>query len=385
MLKKILITHLLSIVCIFSSSNIYSLTDTTPLQQGIKFLEAGEFNRVEEILTKLSSTTSEDYYHLSALYYMYRGEYETALKLLEKIQLTGDKLNLFIYLQKLFTICSSFTEYEFDKFKLRLTNHDTILKSYIRDIFEEIHTKIGETFNFTTTNTTPNEKILIEVYSTKEDFAFASTLGSETVERSGAIGICKFNRIMIVSPRCLPQGYRWLDSICHEYIHFVVNRLTKNNCSLWLHEGIAKYYETIWRSTSPVYITPGKMNILFDALTQDKLIPFERMSPSLVYLKNQDEVALAFAEVASAIEFITRKFPAGTIGKLLKVLSTTTEEKAFKEVLQVDTKEFEKLYLADLRRQKGRVIVKTPGAQIDKILWTKVGEYDEVQEFVGLS
>ena len=40
------------------------------------------------------------------------------------------------------------------------------------------------------------------------------------------------------------------------------------------------------------------------ALEEGKLIPFDRMEPSLVKLETPEDVQLAYAEAASAIEFI---------------------------------------------------------------------------------
>src|SRR5262249_44416827 len=46
----------------------------------------------------------------------------------------------------------------------------------------------------------PNHKVTVEIYPTRESFSAASTLSLETLERSGAIGICKFHRLMIMTP-----------------------------------------------------------------------------------------------------------------------------------------------------------------------------------------
>ena len=70
------------------------------------------------------------------------------------------------------------------------------------------------------------------------------------IEVSGAIGICKFNKIMLLSPRNLARGYRWTDALSHEYIHYIVVQLSHNRAPIWLHEGIAKYFESAWRLPS---------------------------------------------------------------------------------------------------------------------------------------
>ncbi len=55
------------------------------------------------------------------------------------------------------------------------------------------------------------------------------------------MGICKFNKLMIISPRALSFGYRWLDSLSHEYLHYAIVALSNNQAPIWLHEGMARF------------------------------------------------------------------------------------------------------------------------------------------------
>jgi hypothetical protein len=38
--------------------------------------------------------------------------------------------------------------------------------------------------------------------------------------------------------------------LSHEYIHYIVVQLSHNRAPIWLHEGIAKYFESAWRLPS---------------------------------------------------------------------------------------------------------------------------------------
>jgi len=236
---------------------------------------------------------------------------------------------------------------------------------------------MGKVFNFF-----PEDKILIEIYPSMKSFAIASTLGEETVERSGAIGICKFNKLMLASPSTLPQGYRWIDTICHEYTHYIINHVSGGNCPLWLHEGISRYYDTSWRKDPPQYMTSGNANIFAQAIKDNKLIPFSRMAPSLVYLKNQDEVNLAFIEVSNSIDFMNKNYPEKVV-KLLQNMALpvkdNSDDKAFKNVLGLNIGKFEKEWLKNIRKLS---IAKADGAISDRIRWKK---YDEIDEFVGVN
>ncbi|MBU2567297.1 MAG: tetratricopeptide repeat protein [Elusimicrobia bacterium] len=333
--------------------------------EGVRHLEAGRF---EEVRDKINSSD-----HLASLYYFYMGDYRTALSFIKRTDLKETRHNLYLYLKHLIEMTQEFDEFETPHFLIRLSKNDYVLKSDIKDTLERVYSVIGMAFSYF-----PHDRVIIEIYPDKESFAFASTLGDKTLERSGAIGICKFNRLMIVSPSALPQGYRWLDSLCHEYVHFVINRITKNNCPLWLHEGIARYHDTLWRVDPPVYTTPGSVNLLKDALEKNALISFTRMSPSMVYLENQDEVALAFAQVSSAVDFIKSAFP-GRFRQLLPEMSQSTPDDAFKKCFGMGLVKFEKEWTAHIKRQQ---FTKAEGALPDRITWEKA---DEIEQFVGIS
>ncbi len=84
---------------------------------------------------------------------------------------------------------------------------------------------------------------------------YASSLSARDIEVTGAVGIAQFNKLMVLSPRSLVHGYRWLDAISHEYMHYLIIKLTANKAPIWFHEGLAKYDETRWRNGSS-YLSP---------------------------------------------------------------------------------------------------------------------------------
>ena len=73
----------------------------------------------------------------------------------------------------------------------------------------------------------PKEKVRVEVAPDATSFNAISTLSLRDIEETGAVGICKFNKLMIISPRALSFGYRWVDSLSHEYLHYVDRRLVE--------------------------------------------------------------------------------------------------------------------------------------------------------------
>ena len=84
---------------------------------------------------------------------------------------------------------------------------------------------------------------------------------------------------MIVSPRALVAGYPWLDTLTHEYTHYVVTRISHNTVPIWLHEGIAKFEERRWRGPSGGGLTPAMEHLLATGIAHKQLITFERDAP----------------------------------------------------------------------------------------------------------
>lgn len=204
----------------------------------------------------------------------------------------------------------------------------------------------------------PDSPIRVEIYPDAGKFQKASSLSVRDIETSGAIGICKFNKIMVLSPRALVRGYRWMDTLAHEYIHYLVVRLTGNSAPIWVHEGIARYFEHRWKKNSEFVLSPGGSTLLAGALEEDRLIPFEAMDPSLVKLDSSWDVALAFAECATAVDFIlSRKGREGILSFLAGIRENGPEgtRQALNETVNLDFAAFEeawKVHVAGLGLKK---------------------------------
>ena len=165
------------------------------------------------------------------------------------------------------------------------------------------------------------EKIRVEVVQSAEELAKVSTLSIEAIRTTGTIAVCKFDKLMVTSPKALLRGYEWRDTLAHEYIHLLVTRKSKNRTPIWLHEGIAKYFETAWRDAPGGALHPGAQALLRDAVKEDRLITFDAMHPSIALLPTARDAALAFAEVFTAIEFLEGE-AAGNVSRLLDALAT---------------------------------------------------------------
>ncbi len=322
--------------------NPFSLTaEFTPeLKQLEEHLEAWRLPQAEEIASRLAgeSPKSAATLDLQARIKFYQGRYEEALRLLEQA-LAIDSANerrqaLRLLAQQTHDTVKKLKRFESAHFILHVDEEkDGILVPYALDTLEKSYQAIGQTLGYF-----PQAKVRVEIAPDAASFNAISTLSLRDIEETGAVGVCKFNKIMTISPRVLIQGYRWLDSLSHEYLHYTIVGLSGNKAPIWLHEGMARFYESRWRHAEPLkgnedYLTPANQTLLAQALEKNKFIGFKKMEPSLIYLETPEEVQLAYAEAASAIDFLVQRKGHAGIRELLSELERKPTQEAMEKVM----------------------------------------------------
>jgi len=215
----------------------------------------------------------------------HKGDYQEASKLMKQaLAQDGEdekKKGFASFLEETLALVSSFKRVESSHFVISLDEkQDGILTDYLIDSLEKTYQVMAQQYGFQ-----PLEKIRIEVFPNAKAFYLVTTLSVRDIEVTGAVGIAQFNKLMMLSPRALVHGYRWLDAISHEYMHYLIFKLTKNKAPIWFHEGMAKYEETRWRN-GPSYLSSFYQTLLARALSEGKLIRVDQMEPSLVRLEN---------------------------------------------------------------------------------------------------
>jgi len=126
-------------------------------------------------------------------------------------------------------------------------------------------------------------------------------------------------------------------------MHYLTVKLTSNKAPIWFHEGLAKYEETRWRN-GPSYLSLLYETLLARALGERKLIDFDRMEPSLIRLETPEDVQFAYAQAASAIEFIIAKAGHEKLREIMNRMAIGTTRgasEAIREVLGLRFSEFE--------------------------------------------
>ncbi len=224
---------------------------------------------------------------------------------------------------------------------------DEILVPYALETLEAIRKALVEDLGHA-----PPGKVRVEIVNDARELAKVSTLTFEQIKTTGTIAICKFNKLMVTSPKAVLRGYDWQDTLAHEYVHLVVTQKSRNTVPIWLHEGLAKYLESRWRGPAGQAMSPSTLALLGDRVKKDKLIPFAKMHPSIALLPSAEDAATAFAEVFYAIDLIFKE--QGTAG-LRQVLDALKAGKDDKKAVETATGKsfagFEKAWLAHIRKQ----------------------------------
>ena len=179
---------------------------------------------------------------------------------------------------------------------------DEIPASYALQTLEQARDRIGQDLGFL-----PEDRIRVEILRDPSALSRLSSLTEEEIKASGTIALCKYNKLMVVSPRALVTGYAWQDTLAHELTHYLITRASQNKTPIWLHEGIAKFEESRWRGPAGEALAPSAVALLARRLREGTLISFERMHPSIAKLPDQEDAALAFAEVFTTIEYLVKE------------------------------------------------------------------------------
>src|SRR5205085_10702180 len=112
---------------------------------------------------------------------------------------------------------------------------DTLLAPYALAALEKAYAGLTKDLGLQ-----PAAKIRVEVYDSARSLARVSPLTVEQIKNSGTIALCKYSRLMITSPKALLRGYPWLDTLSHEFVHYLVTQKGRNTVPIWLQEGLAK-------------------------------------------------------------------------------------------------------------------------------------------------
>lgn len=286
-----------------------------------------------------------DVMYLRARFAFLRGRYDEAVDWIGKVHATQPSNKRLAATKQLYestrAVVGDFKEVPSSKGHFVIAfkpGVDELLVPYADEALEQAYERLGELFRHR-----PKEPVRVEIYGHVENLADVSPLKASEIRTSGTIALCKYNRLMIVSPRALVYGYSWLDTLAHEYIHLLVTKRSRNQVPIWLHEGMAKFFENRWRETTNATLSPRSEDLLARALKKKKLIRFEAMSPSMAKLPSQEDTALAFAEVFMVMELLYEKGGMDAINQLLDAMRDgSSDREAVERVAQKQFRRFQR-------------------------------------------
>jgi len=359
----------------------WSAEENPRIKQAQEYLDAWKLSEAEAISAALLKETprAAPALELASLVSFYQGRYDDALRHVEQA-LAIDSANerrqaLRLLAQQTRDRVGKMKRYESEHFILHLDEQkDGLLAPYALDTLEKSYRGLGQALGYF-----PPAKVRVEIAPDAVAFNAISTLSRRDIEETGAVGICKFNKIMTISPRVLLQGYRWLDSLSHEYLHYVIVGLSDNKAPIWLHEGTARFYETLWRHdkarAAEDYLTPANQTLLAQALAKNSFVGFKKMEPSLIYLETPEQVQLAYAEAASAVDFLVRGKGDAAMRELFAELKTRPTPEAIEKTTAKPYATFETEWKAFL---KAKQLKEVEGSRVRKL--KVVGEQQKEEE-----
>lgn len=163
----------------------------------------------------------------------------------------------------------------------------------------------------------PAAPIRVLIYARPSQLAETTGLTEAQIKTSGTIAVCKYNRLMVTSPRALVFGYPWADTVVHELIHLLVTRRGSDRVPVWLHEALARSHEGLWRGADPKALDLEERGLLDRARRRRAFVTLRQMSPSIAALPSQEKAQLAFAEVHHLLAWLLadeRRTVAGLLG-----------------------------------------------------------------------
>lgn len=308
------------------------------------------------------------------------GQHQTALALLQKAHAIAQNQNTPIqtlsfesHLRGSSAYADQWQTQNTPHFSIRFGRKDLLVAHYAQDVLEKTYAAIGQALGHL-----PAESqipITVEIYPDDRGLASATGLSLVEIQTSGTTAVCKYNKLMITSPLARISGYGWAETLAHEFIHLVVSQKSHNTVPIWLHEGIAKYYESAWSGEPGRGLHHKSFRLLKQAVQNNTLLSLAQMSPSIAKLPSQELAALAFAQVFTLVGYIHTHFGNDAISKILTSMGQHIPlDKALKKHTGYTQEQLEKLWKKDLIQKtqtQDIALEKSIHSQVSR--WTRAG------------
>jgi tetratricopeptide (TPR) repeat protein len=289
----------------------------TTLRHAVQALEDEDVARAEALVAPVVASRPDDraVRSVAGLVRFYQQRYGEAVELLERGGYPAGGLDYLALARAARDVTRDHARAEGDHFVVSYPKgKDEVLVPYVLDALEAQRRALEQDLGWAAPG-----KVVIEILNDTRELARLSTLTEEEIKTSGTIALCKFDKLMMVSPKALVKGYDWLDTAAHELTHYVVTERTHNRAPLWMQEGLAKWFEQAWRGRHEP-VTPFSAALVRDAIARKDLVTFDEMHPSLAKLPTQERAALAYAEVSMAVEWLVKQKGPAALSRMTGLL-----------------------------------------------------------------
>ena len=334
----------------------------------------------QTLARETNSQAKEQGFNYLAEYWFYKGDYQHALMDLDSAKALNPKPdqnaeNFYKRVKKLSEVFQNARQAESTHFRIRWVDpRDEIMVKPGLQTLEKSFQTLSKDFNITPSG----DKILVELYPSLPDLAAGVGLEEKMFKDSGTVAVCKFRRLMLVSPRCLLFGYDYQTTMSHELSHFFIKTKGGENVPIWLHEGLAKFEEESYKGT-PGQLDPVSQSMLVSAIRNNQLVTFAQMHPTFIQFKTPTQGQLAFAEVVTMVDYLKQTCGADAWFKILDRLKNGVDDKIAVE--QVCGKSFNRVWAGWEKSVLAKNWTVLPGAEFAKLEFKEqTGNENEPEE-----
>lgn len=192
---------------------------------------------------------------------------------------------------------------------------DTVLAPFLNEVVKSARAVFEKDLGVTMP-----KMIRIEVVRDQMGLSAMTGLPLTAARTTGTIGIAKWGRVVIVSPRATENGYPVMDTLAHELTHLALTRGSRDRAPLWLQEGIARREEAKWRPSSPFDEVPSADDLAAFGIKKNIGPEIDRIGPSIALLPSAEEAQITYAKVQSFMGFYIREAGDRALPSLLEGL-----------------------------------------------------------------
>ncbi|MBL9025367.1 MAG: tetratricopeptide repeat protein [Myxococcales bacterium] len=162
----------------------------------------------------------------------------------------------------------------------------------------------------------------VRVELVRDQFALSAMTGLplSAARTTGTVGVAKWGRVIVVSPRATADGYPILDTLAHELTHLALTRGSGDRAPLWLQEGVAREEESRWREPHFFDDLPSANDIAAFGIRHKIGPDIDKIGPSIALLPSAEEAHVTYAKVQSFMRFYAKEAGDGAMPKLLAEL-----------------------------------------------------------------